>query len=469
MENDKFSISGMPDYPEIPDDDDNGLNGMNPGHYEKLKRMGLSDAEIKRAMEELKRVNPQDILNELKNIPEKELLRDISRQLGVSEAEAKEVLDNLKNATEGIVGLFGGPGGPQIGIQIPVPGDTDGDDDEDFDEDDVDVEDEEFDEDEFEEDEEFEGDDPDDDNLLDNTMMDVLEDLFDNVLSGTTTAKKEREIKNKEKSEKAKNTAKKYNKGGSFSTLKLPKSFGVIPCERDEYMLESFIKAYGNGPYKTSMFPSNVVGYNLISAFNEIDELKVVSETDRFILFEGVPKNPIDSGIFVGVIKYNNEFQLVVPEYGNTYDFATGTLFNSNEDKYLYGVDEKTGELKLLTPMDRKKAEANISLSTYAEEKPILAIKDFGQVIATPSVNRNSSNKLRIGRIKSNESPMAKLFKRDFDLDLDLKVYDFYVKFNYEYPAIVLDEIADYLSGIDFNENPNLGNLPDNIRKWKAE
>ena len=81
---------------------------------------------------------------------------------------------------------------------------------------------------------------------------------------------------------------------------------------------------------------------------------------------------------------------------------------------------------------------------------------------------------------------MAKLFKRDFDLDQDLKVYDFYVKFNYEYPASTLDEIADYLSEIDFNENPklqtlelkgdingnifvelDLGNLPDNIRYGK--
>ena len=95
MANDKFSISGMPEYPEIPDDD-NELDGLDAGHYEKLKRMGLSDDEIKRAMEEIKRINPQDLLNELKNIPEKELLRDISRQLGVSEDEAKEVLDNLK-------------------------------------------------------------------------------------------------------------------------------------------------------------------------------------------------------------------------------------------------------------------------------------------------------------------------------------------------------------------------------------
>ena len=74
---------------------------------------------------------------------------------------------------------------------------------------------------------------------------------------------------------------------------------------------------------------------------------------------------------------------------GNTYDFATGTLFNANEDKYLYSVDEKTGEMKLNVPMDKRKAEANITLATYVEEKPILSIKDFGQVIATPSVNRS--------------------------------------------------------------------------------
>ena len=75
-------------------------------------------------------------------------------------------------------------------------------------------------------------------------------------LSQTQPLQKEKKkSRKKKKLKKQKNTAKKYNKGGSFSTLKLPKSFGVIPCERDDHMLESFIKAYGTGPYKTFYVP----------------------------------------------------------------------------------------------------------------------------------------------------------------------------------------------------------------------
>ena len=472
MADNRFSISGMGENFDIPDDDE-----ISPAEERKrkmLKQFGMSDKEIDEAIEAMKDFNPKETLEQLNAGDRSSIIKQVQEDMNLSKEEAEEFLNGIESMAKSLLGKLdesfsNNPNSNPFNIDkddYETLDDFDDFDDEDFEEDEEDDSSQQFplpqqsnEEDESEEDE----------------ISDNIENMFDELVGGGTSAPSKSNKKRRNK----------ININGSFESLTTSAAFGVIPLSKDDRLLEKFQSAYGNGPYSVSSFSEEIQGYNLNAAFAELSELKYVDSNEKFIIFEGVPKDPTDSGIAVAIILNGDEFEFIIPEYGNPYDKLSGTLLNKERDPHLYRVNEKSGDLELDKGIDYIKIKTGLDLLTYENKRTILSVKDFGDVIPTLSSFQFPSNRIKIGRIKANDSAAARLFKRDFNLDIDSTIFDFYVRLGYQYPERNLEEVNKYLLGINFNTNIkmqtyelqadfqgnifidiDLGALPDNIRKW---
>jgi hypothetical protein len=279
------------------------------------------------------------------------------------------------------------------------------------------------------------------------------------------------------------------NENSSYGIIDTPNSFGMIACEPSPYIYENFKSIYGDHEqYNLDIFVPKIDGYNLIKGLSKIEKIEYINHTDKYIIFKAIPKSPTDEGFVLSLIYSDHEFIVVVPEYGNTYDINTGNLLDVIVDADLYKVSN--GEPVLKQPLDLKKIRAGLDLVLYENKKPVLSIANFGKVINSPSAQPEKTDMIKIGRIKSNNSAVSNLFKRDFDFDTDQEVFDFYVKLPDEYAVGTLVPLAKYITNIDFNTNKrmqtlelkavsgskgyiyvelDLGDFPDNIRKWSKE
>ncbi len=277
----------------------------------------------------------------------------------------------------------------------------------------------------------------------------------------------------------------KQNYCNNFDILMEPTSFGVISLTKNSGIYDDFRRMYGELiAYPMSMFVSNVNGYNLVGAMRDVEKISYINHTDKFIMFKAFPnKNDKEPFIVAFIQQDDKSFELIVPQYGNSYDMATGQSFDKFNDTHLFNPD---GTLK--SPIDMRKIEVGLDLLTYEDKKPILSVKDFGNVVPSQTAVEYPDDKIKIGKIMSNESKMAKLFKRDFEIEENKTAFDFYVKFKTDMPAEVLQKISDYLVNVDFDTNPkiqtlelkvttngsiyidiDLGDLPKFISKWSRE
>ena len=265
-------------------------------------------------------------------------------------------------------------------------------------------------------------------------------------------------------------------------------SYGVVVCEDTPNILELFKEKYGEfSTYSFSIFQPEIKVSNVIAGLADIVEFEIVDSTSKFILAKAIPASEEFEPIYVALTYFEGNFEMVVPEFGNSFNPDTGDLFSKEKDSDLF-VETPRGTV-LMKPADLSKIKVGLELALFENKKPITSIKDFGTVfLKNEATFEVSSEVIHMGRIKSNEEYDARQFKEDFNLDIDETYFEFYVKLKKEYSAKTLDNIFGYLTTIDFNENPkiqscelkvsknknlyieiDLDGLPDNVDKWVEE
>ena len=242
-----------------------------------------------------------------------------------------------------------------------------------------------------------------------------------------------------------------------FEIIADNESFGAVKFIRSENLYEEFKDIYGESPYDLASFVSTK-GYNLIPAFSTMDTLEYIGNNDKYILFMAKSKDPDIEEFVVGAIKTEDEvFDFIVPEFGNSYNIETGEAIIKSLDTHMYQEkeDKKTGviSLDLINPIDPDRIKGGLDLVLYEEKNPILSVKDFGQVFASPSPSVFNTDYIRVGRIKAFDSKEVKMFKLHCDLDDDKEFFDFYIRLQEEFPTRTLDAIQKYFEHIDFNTN----------------
>jgi hypothetical protein len=263
-------------------------------------------------------------------------------------------------------------------------------------------------------------------------------------------------------------------------------NFGVVRYQRIDNIYEAFKNKYGEGPsFDVSLFAPNITVSNVIEGLREIKSFEYIEHNDKFVLFKGIPLTENLEPIIVAMFNNDNNFEMVIPEYGNSFDVETGLLYNKEKDKNVY-IETPEGPI-FTSSYNMDKIKVGLDVAFFEEIRPILSISDFGRVIPESTQVAESGMWINFGKIQSNESPMARMFKRDFDIDLDKKIFEFYIKVNGSFSFQVLNKLKEYLKTIDFESNPkiqtyelkasreklfieiDLGALPDHITKWENE
>jgi len=274
-----------------------------------------------------------------------------------------------------------------------------------------------------------------------------------------------------------------------YEILTQEDSFGYIKHIPSDELYEKFKNIYGEGPYNISLF-STAIGYNLIAALKNVDTFEYLENTKDYLLFKAVSTNAeIEDVILAFIQTEEDEFQMMVPMYGNTYNVETGDSIVKGIDNDMYVEDEdKNGvvEVSLKNPLDLDRAKTSIELALYEEKNPILSPHEFGKIFVAPAPATFTSNFVKVGRIKANDSKATLMFKDNYDLDERQEMFDFYLKLPEEYSARMLQALQEYFQFIDFNENPkvkscelytkgyealyielDLGKLPEMARWWR--
>lgn len=274
-----------------------------------------------------------------------------------------------------------------------------------------------------------------------------------------------------------------------YSTLYDGETYGMVAYERSPRLLEEFKEKYGDlERYDVKIFVPEIKVSNATPGLANIRSIDLVESNDKYILFRGIPGYQGMEPMYIAIIKFQGEFEIVIPEYGNSFEIATGDLFDHKEDAELF-LDTPMGKV-LMRPADISKMKTGLDLVLFEPRKPMFSIRDFGSVIVDPAKSEFASEYIHIGDIISNESEGARLFKKDFDIPEDSKSLKFFVKLKREYPEDTLNTLSNYISdAIDFNENSkvimnelkysssgrfayieiDLGDLPDNIDRWSEE
>jgi hypothetical protein len=255
----------------------------------------------------------------------------------------------------------------------------------------------------------------------------------------------------------------------SYNAIINPESFGVVEAELNIMLLSDFDKVFTPptpGYYPMSLFSDSngsITGYNLIDDMASIKGLLYLEHNDRYILFEAIPESADKERYILAAIKNRGEFSIIVPSFGNSYNTRDRIMFDKILDAELYELTD-AGKVKFKYAYDLNKLKDGLNLLLFSKTIPILSLNQFGKVIrAAIDEKRNVSNgEIYIGKIKSNESKIAVMFKRDFDLREDQTIFDFYVKIKGKYSADAEFLLADLLREVDFNTNQKIQTLEVN-------
>jgi hypothetical protein len=275
----------------------------------------------------------------------------------------------------------------------------------------------------------------------------------------------------------------------NYESLIEGESFGAVLCDRNPDMLSDFKAIYGDKKtYDVGIFTPEIKVSNAILGLSYIKNIELVDSTsDMYLIFKGIPLEENLEPLYIALVQLNENFEIVIPEYGNSFNPETGDLFDFNKDPEKFITTPK-GRF-LMRPADMKKIKAGLDLVLFSQKRTVFSISDFGRVIVNPKKPEIASSFIHIGTIVSNESREAKLFKVDFDLDKEQTSFNFYIKLKKEYSELTAEKIVDYIESVDFNENPkvlgcelkcsqsgkliyielDLGDLPDNIDRWSEE
>jgi hypothetical protein len=232
-------------------------------------------------------------------------------------------------------------------------------------------------------------------------------------------------------------------------------SYGAVLYERNTNLLSDFKAKYGDHErYDVEIFSPNIKVSNAIEGLSKLKYFDYVESNEKYILFRGIPIDDEYESFFIAVIQLEGEFEMVIPEYGNSFDVETTDAFSKIEHKHLF-IDTPMGKI-LMQPANIDKIRTGLELVLFQNIKPTLSISDFGTVVPEFKEAEISSEFLYVGKILSNESRKALLFKHDFDLDLDQTEFNLFVKLKGQYSEETLTNIALYLNAIDFNTSTKI-------------
>jgi hypothetical protein len=316
---------------------------------------------------------------------------------------------------------------------------------------------------------------------------DDVNNIFNSLFKDIETSKSEESEELEGLGEEEAVVPEKRTEGSSFKVVSDPDSLGAVIHNKNEYLYETFVKAFGEGPvYEMKIFAPNVGVSNIVEGMEYLTKLEYVGHNDRYILLKGIPSVENLESIIIAVIQNGKDIELVVPKYGNTYNFDDKRLYDKELDTDVY-VETPKGKV-LMNPVNIEKIKVGLDLALLENKRPISSIADFGKVLISIEEVEGSGQFIKMGRIQSNESFSAIVFKKDFDLDLDKKIFDFYVKLPKKHSKKTLEAVRDYLLTINFNENNktlnseleatsnksiylnlDLGDFPDNIIEWMKD
>jgi hypothetical protein len=232
-------------------------------------------------------------------------------------------------------------------------------------------------------------------------------------------------------------------------------SYGAVLYERNTNLLSDFKAKYGDHErYDVEIFSPNIKVSNAIEGLSRLKYFDYVESNEKYILFRGIPGDDEYEPFFTAIIQLEGEFEMVIPEYGNSFDIETTDAFSKVDHKHLF-VDTPMGKI-LMQPANIDKIRTGVELVLFQNIKPMLSIADFGTVVLEIKDAETPSEFIHMGKITSNESRKALLFKHDFDLDQNQKEFDFFVRLKGQLSEETLNNIAFYLSAIDFNESTKI-------------
>lgn len=210
-----------------------------------------------------------------------------------------------------------------------------------------------------------------------------------------------------------------------------------IPCKKDPDLKKNFESKFGTDITlsKLDSVPEYIVaGDDADDGYmGYLKNFKPIDYQDKYVLLYGEPNKDIVTskysfGAFVAMIENpDGEFAMVLPEYGNTYDSDTKMIYTAEEPDDLF---DDNGNFMAV---DIDKIEAGLNMVLYYPKDVLVSPLKFGtftyQEAGIPE-DVKSVDRVKIGVLTDNGSTDASLFKKDFDLDPNKTVFDFYLKFS---------------------------------------
>lgn len=234
------------------------------------------------------------------------------------------------------------------------------------------------------------------------------------------------------------------SENGKISTDDVSKLLDIenvwaVPCKKDPNLKQNFENAFGKDdiplkkfddiPLCTAVSGDSDDGYLL----GYMSNFKVADYQDKYVLLYGEPnkdiiKDKYSFGAFIAMIEDpDGKFSIVLPEYGNTFDINAKMLYAANEPDDLFDDDGN------FMALDINKIEAGLNTVLYYPKDVLVSPLKFGTFTYQEEKLPESVklvDRIKIGVLTDNGSADASLFKKDFDLDPNKTVFDFYVKFS---------------------------------------
>lgn len=235
---------------------------------------------------------------------------------------------------------------------------------------------------------------------------------------------------------------------GKVKHLLNPENFAKIPCKIDHDLHIKFVKKYGLDEFEMNKFDPNMNCHcKDTELFQKFKTVKVVDYNEKFILLYGQTENKNEQGAYFAVIENgNDEFEIVFPEYGNTYNSETESFYDITK------TPEAFDNKNTFVLFDLAKIKAGLDFLLVPIKYPFTSPLDFGKIIQISSNASDSYTRwIRIGLIDSNESTESKIFKKDFDLDTEKTKFDFYFLLPNDVHSTVIDELVAVFKEIDLN------------------
>lgn len=205
-----------------------------------------------------------------------------------------------------------------------------------------------------------------------------------------------------------------------------PNYVGTVNHVNKEDLLTEFLDMFGSLDIKFTELKSKVKLLKDIDAWLRVDSLEYLTSSSGLILFKTKMIDERYAPFAVAAyLRLDGTFELDVIRYGNTIN-ADGRAFSKDNDPEMFDSD---GNFIPEIDIDKQLSAFNI-MGIDEGKRLYFTPRDFGIIFKTESseFDYNYTNRLFIGKIKSNETSDAVTFKSDYNLKESRTIFDFYVK-----------------------------------------